>query len=165
MQSKIKKNSRSILSLHSLSTIYPSTFTTVDVCPIDISLCRHFSCRPFTLSTFLIADISLCRHLIRRQKNLSAKNFSTKICRRYALDISLSTFGYFPSLSIHLSFFCLRPLWCGVHVPHSFHILLLFAFLWSTYLSCLSCSISSFHLLTSMSQSSSSKSALSFLTT
>jgi hypothetical protein len=98
-------NSRSILSLHSLSTIYPSTFTTVDVCPIDISLCRHFSCRPFTLSTFLIVNISLCRHLIRRQKNLSAKNFSTKICRRYALDISLSTFGYFPSLSIHLSFF------------------------------------------------------------
>ena len=71
MQSKIKMNRHSSLSLHLLSTIDPSTFSTVDVCSIDHSLHRRFHSRPFSLSTFSTVDISLCRYFISRQKNLS----------------------------------------------------------------------------------------------
>ena len=87
--------------IDAISNKNESSFNLITLFIVDISTRRHFLLSTFALSTSHSVDIvtvdhSLCRHFVRRRKNLSTINFSTKICRHYVLDIFLSTFGYFP---------------------------------------------------------------------
>ena len=92
--------------IDAISNKNESSFNLITLFIVDIATRRHFLPSTFALSTSHSVDIftvdhSLCRHFVRRRKNLSTINFSTKICRHYVLDIFLSTFGYFPVHCCH----------------------------------------------------------------